>query len=543
MASRIGGGSPPSFSPPAGASPDNRLEQMRERQLKELLDQRTVRTRDEGERVLSSLAKGLKTREQDPGQQGLRVAAITPDNATAGKKPDTRAERAPPANAASAADLPRLVADFQRQNSLPVTGKLDITTVNALKDRGLMPEQPAQAPARAGKDDVVAARQTRVAAEQQTKQRVGDSPQTPRSDARNANDRARPERSDPTPASTAVDRAVDRVVDPARLLASLFTAGFAGKGKASLDDALKAFQTAQGLPVTGKLDPQTQESLKSTGIEAEHAKSDKPLESKQQVRRALTESAPTSKNAADRDNIRDPVRPQAPTHQPTTTADVAARAPATSSSDAAQLARLDTVMAQQAASERGVQEGTGDAAATHGHGEVEGIGAGQQGAGGTSGGGIEGHGEGAIGDTDGPAGEETAVGNAEAGDDDFQDEERGNANAPGEGEQAGEEGEFWQVPPLSQQVHAALEAIVRDDDGSGPVSYTWDVTFLRPGTYAAGQPAQELWHVAVKHATAFDPVWQQAADAVSSRMIYSEPDADPPTIDDFIMALRRARVR
>ena len=215
----------------------------------------------------------------------------------------------------------------------------------------------------------------------------------------------------------------------------------------------------------------------------------------------------------------------------------------TSSSDAAQLARLDTVMAQQAASERGVQEGTGDAAATHGHGEVEGIGAGQQGAGGTSGGGIEGHGEGAIGDTDGPAGEETAVGNAEAGDDDFQDEERGNANAPGEGEQAGEEGEFWQVPPLSQQVHAALEAIVRDDDGSGPVSYTWDVTFLRPGTYAAGQPAQELWHVAVKHATAFDPVWQQAADAVSSRMIYSEPDADPPTIDDFIMALRRARVR
>ena len=31
----------------------------------------------------------------------------------------------------------------------------------------------------------------------------------------------------------------------------------------------------------------------------------------------------------------------------------------------------------------------------------------------------------------------------------------------------------------------------------------------------------------MKQATAFDPVWQQAADAISSRMLYGEPDADP----------------
>ena len=490
MASRIGGGSPPPFAPPSGATPDNRLEQMREQQLKALIEQRSVRTRDEGEHVLASVMKGLKNREIGPAAPVL-------------------------------GELARLVAEFQRQNGLPATGRLDSATLVALRDNGVLPpavSNPApREPARPGREDVAAARQTRAAAEQRTKQRVGDGAQTP------------------DPPNT-----VDRVADPARLLASLVTAGFAGKaglaGLAGMEEALKMFQSAQGLPVTGKLDQQTQETLKKAGIEADTpAKSDKPVEPKQQVRRALTE---TSKHVADREMNRDPLRPQASTQQQTTSADVAARAPVTSSSDAVASARLDTVVAQQAATERGVQEGTGDPQATQGHGEVAGIGAGQKGAGGVSGGGSEGHGPGARA-VDGPPGEETAVGNAEAGDDDFNDDGRGNANM--QGDQEG--GEFWQVPPLSLQVHAALEAIVRDDDGSGPVTYTWDVTFMQPGTYAAGQPAPELWHVAVKQATAFDPVWQQAADAVSSRMLYGEPDADPPTIDDFIMALRRARVR
>lgn len=563
MASRIGGGSPPPFLPPAGATPDNRLEQMRERQLKELLEQRTVRTRDEGEHVLNSIAKSLKNRELDPGLTGLRVAPLSPDGQPIGKKLDTRSERAPTPNTASGAqDLARLVADFQRQSGLPVTGHLDATTVTALKDKGLLPpppptasdgrEQAALAP-RAGKDDVAATRQSRAAAEQQTRQRVGDGAQTPRSDK--GSERARAERGEATSSRASnvergVDAAADRVVDPARLLASLLTAGFGGKGKAGLEEALKAFQHAQGLPVTGALDHKTQESLKRAKlVEPEQApttktSTDKPVEPKQQVRRALTDSAPTTKQVADREVNRDPVRPQASTAQATTSADVAARAPVTSSSDAAERARLDTVLAQQAASERGVQEGTGDPAASQGHGATEGVGAGQQGAEGASGGGAkQGQGPGATGDVDGPVGDETAVGNAEAGDDDFNDEERGNANARGDGEHADEEAAFWLVPPLSAQVHAALEAIARDDDGTGPVSYSWDVTFMRPGTYAAGQPAEALWHVAVTHATAFDPVWQTAADAISSRMLYSEPDADPPTIDDFIMALRRARVR
>ena len=35
---------------------------------------------------------------------------------------------------------------------------------------------------------------------------------------------------------------------------------------------------------------------------------------------------------------------------------------------------------------------------------------------------------------------------------------------------------------------------------------------------------------------------QSAVDALASRMMYIEPDADPPRIEDFIGALRRARV-
>ena len=80
------------------------------------------------------------------------------------------------------------------------------------------------------------------------------------------------------------------------------------------------------------------------------------------------------------------------------------------------------------------------------------------------------------------------------------------------------------------------------DDGTGPVTYTWDVTFYRPGIYAPGQPAEEIWRVDASKATAFDPVWQTASDAIASKMIYMEPDSEPPTIEDFVAALKRARV-
>lgn len=595
MASRIGGG-PPSSLPTPAATPDNRLEQMREKQLKELMEMRLASTRNDGEHVLENVTRRLRQVNDNPSLRN--TGSTTPDlRRPDGQRPDQRVPTQNPSSPSSSApstsspsspssqagqgqaqqpgasappglsrqsvqDFPRLVADFQRQQGLPVTGRLDQGTVAAMKDKGIVPQQPTanterasearDAGPRATKEDVTATRLNRAAAEQARKQRL-DSPPMPSRSRENATN-AQQARNDPRGDNTPMDRALD----PSRLLASLAMAGFAGKGKAALEEAVKSFQEAQGLPPTGKLDAQTQEALKTDGHIDPNASgeppskpttSDKPVEQKQQVRRALVDNQPTTKNAADRDVVKDPLRPQANTSQQTTTADVAARAPVTAESAAAEKARLDTVVAQQAASERGVQEGKGDPNASKGHGEVAGEGAGQKGAGGISGGGSPDStaASGAMGENvAGLEGDETAVGNAEAGDDDFENEERGNANmgdADDQGDAPGDEGEHWEVPPLSEQVREALEKIMRDDEGSGPVTYTWDVTFLRPGKYASGQPAEELWHVAVHKATAFDPVWQQAADAISSRMLYGEPDAEAPTIDDFILALRRARVR
>lgn len=526
-----------------------------------------VRSRNEGEHLLDSVVRSLRPPGTDgapPQGGGLRVAPIEPPDPRQG--PDAPRRPTGPATG----DLPRLVAEFQREQGLPVTGRLDPSTVNALKDRGLIPPTPPAssgpppAPAAGnGKvpveapppksappktpprpEDTAAARQVRSAAEQQLRARVdGGAP---------SRDRAPPSRTAPELRAPAE---VARVVDPARLFASLVTAGFVGP-RGNLEDGVRSFQATFGLPLTGKPDPQTQEALTSKGhVDPEappKATTDKPVEKaaeqKPLVRRALSETT-TSKTVADRDVTRDPVRPQASTSKPTTSADVAARAPSTAASDAADKARLDTVLARRAATERGVQEAAGDPTATRGHGEVKGQGAGQKGQGGAEGGGdTRGAGPGALAPQDGPAGDETATGNTKAGDDDFLDETRGNANVRHDdddnADQATLEGEgHWRVPPLSEQVRAALEKIARDDDGSGPVTYTWDVTFHRPGVYAAGQPAEELWHVGVHKATAFDPVWQQAADALVSRMLYAEPDAPPLTIHDFILALRRARVR
>lgn len=567
---------------------------MREKQLKELMEMQLAKTRNDGEHLLENVARRLRVTNENPGLRNTPVAPPDPRRPPdAQGRPPGQEQRVPaqqqqqqqpgaqgpqaPAAALSresVQDLPRLVADFQRQQGLPVTGRLDQGTVAALKEKGIVPQQPAgandartseardardarDAGPRASKEDVTATRLSRAAIEQARKQRLESPPMPTKSKDAPVTSSARAEARDGRDTRDATP--LDRAFDPARLLASLALGGFAGKGKLALEEALKSFQQAQGLPVTGKLDQQTQEALKKDGhIEAQPqdapskpVSSDKPVEAKQQVRRALADAAPTTKNAADRDVNKDPLRPQAATNQPTTSADVSARAPNAADAAAAEKARLDTVVAQQAASERGVQEGKGDPQATKGHGEVAGEGAKQKGAGGVSGGGspdaAHATSTAMSANVDGLAGDETAVGNADAGDDDFENEDRGNANMGDDDEQApldeGAVGEHWEVPPLSEQMRAALEKIARDDDGAGPVTYTWDVTFLRPGTYASGQPAEELWHVAVNKATAFDPVWQKAADAIASRMLYSEPDAEPPTIDDFILALRRARVR
>ncbi|MBI1946191.1 MAG: peptidoglycan-binding protein [Deltaproteobacteria bacterium] len=596
MATRIGGGE--TFMPPAGT--DTRMDRQREEFLRQLREAQLSHNNREGEQVLDHVVRVLRKNRELDAAEGLRErkndAGQGPDRQRLSERVD-RAERAPERGAERNAerrldDAPRLIAEFQREHGLPPTGRLDPNTVNALQEKGALP--PAAQPAQPGTvhveqageladpgrtplrpEDKEATRRLQSMQEQAARTRVEGGPRkdgAPRTEPRNVEraldkqaldrqrDRAldRPVERSPIPERAATDahaadrnrdtNRVDAVPDPSHLLASLLTPGLAGK-RSQTDEAMKASapQDAPPAPPKGEsADPKKTKATNEDNHEAlRDSKVDRVVDQKPTVRRALTDST-TSRTAADRDVKRDPVRPQAPPDKQAPTADVAARAPLSSSANADDRMRLDTVLASQQAVERGVQEATGDPHATKGAGEKAGEGQGVRGQGGAQGGGTpEAAGvDAAAPNVEGPPGHETVQGNAKAGDDDFLDDERGNANVRGQGEEGVGEGEgFWRVPPLSEQVRAALDTITRDADTTSAATYSWDVTFYRPGVYGPGQPAPEIWRLVVARATAFDTVWREACDAITIKYLYLEPDTEPPTMDDFVWALRRARVR
>ena len=335
---------------------------------------------------------------------------------------------------------------------------------------------------------------------------------------------------------------LDRVLDPARLIASLFAAGFTGK---SPDQALSSFQSAKGLPATGQLDPKTIEQLVAAGhLSSEAAEAHKDTKAPS----AKASSATSTSSSSDKAKA-DSSRQQTATTTATKAGDVSVRAPASSPAEAREMARLESLLAQANAVERGVQEGKGDPTATAGHGESAGQATGLKGKGG-AGGGADGNGSESGHHTEGPKGSESSVGNSKAGDDNHDDERRGHAsdaNVDDHQPKPDDDGDLpaghYRVVKLSEQVVAALETIFRIDDNTLPVHYTWDVTLYRPGVYGDGQPAEAVWHLVVERAHAFDPVWQRAQQAIASRLLYIEPDADPLPLDEILGALRRARVR
>jgi peptidoglycan hydrolase-like protein with peptidoglycan-binding domain len=140
---------------------------------------------------------------------------------------------------------------------------------------------------------------------------------------------------------------------------------------------------------------------------------------------------------------------------------------------------------------------------------------------------------------DDPEGRNDGEGNAPAGDDDSDDADRGHAQHKEGGHDEG----FYEIPPLAEQIRAALDEIARDEKQSGPQTYSWDVTFFRPGTYGRRQPAEALWHLVVTEASPFDAVWDEAREKLEERLAVVEPDAEPPSEQDFTLALRRARFR
>jgi hypothetical protein len=138
-------------------------------------------------------------------------------------------------------------------------------------------------------------------------------------------------------------------------------------------------------------------------------------------------------------------------------------------------------------------------------------------------------------------GNEKSRGNAQSGDDDRGDPRRGHASVD-DGTGAGPG--HYAVASLSEQAFAALARIQKDpQDGLKATTYSWDVMFFKPGVYGPGQKAQELVHLVVASATAFDPVWQKAQANLQVMVRKVEKDVPVPSLDDIVAALRQARAR
>lgn len=131
-------------------------------------------------------------------------------------------------------------------------------------------------------------------------------------------------------------------------------------------------------------------------------------------------------------------------------------------------------------------------------------------------------------------------GDASSGDERYH-EEHGHASLDdGSGAEAG----HYRVPAVSEQCFAALAQIKKDiAQDNRATTYTWDVTFFKPGTYGPGQKAQELVHLLVDKATAFDAVWSKAQANLTALVKRVDGDGPVPTLDDIVGAIRQARAR
>jgi hypothetical protein len=117
-------------------------------------------------------------------------------------------------------------------------------------------------------------------------------------------------------------------------------------------------------------------------------------------------------------------------------------------------------------------------------------------------------------------------------DDDDDEDERADAGQP----------DLEPAPLLAVQVRRLLDHIARDPAAgtSAVTTYSWDATLFRPGVRADQVP---ILHIVVDHASAFDPAWSRARDAIAQKQKEYEPARAPLTAEDVTAALRRARVR
>jgi hypothetical protein len=130
----------------------------------------------------------------------------------------------------------------------------------------------------------------------------------------------------------------------------------------------------------------------------------------------------------------------------------------------------------------------------------------------------------------------------------------GNSPAGEEGDPLSEEGHatldaesdaevgYYEVASLRTQYTESLEKIQASRVKNGPVRYSWDVTFYKPGVYGAYQPAEPLWHIGIQDVSPFAEIWAEARQALVDKFSTFR-ETEVPIQRDFERALRRARMR
>jgi hypothetical protein len=385
-----------------------------------------------------------------------------------------------------------------------------------------------------------------------------------------------------------------------------FGAALKGELSSALAGAVRSFQAAEGLPKTGKLDPPTADALKNAGLvagaEPMQAPPEKGLSGRDGFEKAPSLAAADKPRVVDMKmstpdtNFLDALlqklggdqgvtsdkqgtvggTAQTATQQSEQTSaadakkaveggeqkkgtseaqkdvrDTKNQAPEQANGAKVQVARglraqetktderrrRDTIDGKDPAQASLLEEEADEAA-------VEGDGGGGQkrGRGGDNDGGHDetGTAEGGTGKDEGD-GNERHAGNASSGNADPWDPRRGHAlldddpqALPG----------HYRVPTLAEQAQSALAEISMDASASNKATtYSWDVTFYKPGIYSPGQKPTELVHLVVNAATAFDAVWQEAQQKLSILVRRLERDGAVPSHDDIIQALRQARSR
>jgi peptidoglycan hydrolase-like protein with peptidoglycan-binding domain len=403
--------------------------------------------------------------------------------------------------------LSSTLRQFQQQQGLPVTGKLDQQTAAALQREGLAPAGQHTIEDASGKPatstNTTSTSSTSTTTNAPTKDAVDVPMLRPGfnlgvarlgvSEAPAGTQKGKTLETEQAAARVEHQRP-DVEVDLKSMLQSLRSAGFAGvgKGKEQLQDAVKKLQRAEGLPQTGKLDAATAERME---------------------RRGVVDSATAQV-----------LKEQDPTYKP----------PSASTAEDARnntLSRFDSdvrgsVDGQASSGASGQQETT---STTTGRGSEGGAGTG-----------LEAGADGRVnhGDVDGDSDD---IGNNYTGDDDDDDERRGLANRDHDADDLDDDA-HWEVPSLGEQLEEALDAVVRDDDVNGAATYSWQFVLHKPGVYSARQPAEELLKVAVNRAGPFDPAWQQAVLALNERLERAD-DVVTLSMQRLKQALQQARYR